>query len=61
MLENWRNGRPLNSADFTLSCGCLWGNLLFNRKIKSFEIEEVCVFARTLSTHLQHKMDEMIY
>jgi hypothetical protein len=55
MMENWGNGRPLNSADYTLPCGCLWGNFLFNRKIKSTKSEEISVFVRTLSTHLQHK------
>jgi hypothetical protein len=58
MIENWRNGRPLYSADFALPWYCLWGNLLFIRKIKSTESdEEVCVLARALSSHLQNKTD----
>jgi hypothetical protein len=59
-MENWGNFRLLCSADFTLLCGCLRGSLLFNREIKSTESEEVLVFARTHSTHLQNKMDKLI-
>jgi hypothetical protein len=59
--ETEENGRPLNSANVAHCRVVTSGYLLFNREIRSTEGEKVCVFTRTHSTHLQNKMDKLIY